>query len=57
MTREQKIEWLQQAENEQIVNMLRFAIVKMGPDMSIATQIEGREDYELITAEILKRMK
>lgn len=56
MTREQKIEWLASASNEAVVDQLKWAVTSMNGD-SISTRIEGQEDYDLITAEILRRMK
>lgn len=57
MTREEKIAWLENATNEQVVNQLRWAVTAMTHGESIQTRIEGQEDYELVQAEILKRMK
>lgn len=58
MTREQKIEWLAKASNEEVVNQLRWAVTGMNvEEFGINTRIEAQEDYELVTAEILKRME
>lgn len=57
MTREQKIEWLSKAGNEEVVNQLRWTVIAMTKADSISAQIESQEDYDLVTAEILKRMK
>lgn len=57
MTREEKIAWLENATNEQVVNQFRWAVTAMTHGESIQTRIEGQEDYELVQAEILKRMK
>ena len=56
MTKEQKIEWLTAASNEKVVDQMRWAIARMNAD-KIEERIEGQEDYELVTAEILRRMK
>lgn len=56
MSREQKIEWLASASNEAVVDQMKWAVTMMNGD-SISTRIEGKEDYDLVTAEILRRMK
>ena len=56
MTREERIEWLKNATNEEVVNQLRWAVAGIYSDM-IELQARWNEDYELITAELLKRMK
>lgn len=55
MTREEKINWLVNATNEQIINQFKWSVIAMSKG-SIEQQIEGQEDYDLVTAEILKRM-
>lgn len=55
MTREEKINWLTNATNEQVINQLKWSVIAMS-NGSIEQQIEGQEDYDLVTAEILKRM-
>lgn len=55
MTREQKIEWIEKAENKELVEQLRWAVGKMSMD-NLQYQIEGCEEYELLTSEIMKRM-
>lgn len=55
MNREERQKWLETATNEQVVNQLKWAIAGIYSD-SIELQVRGNDDYELITAEILKRM-
>lgn len=57
MTREQKIEWLKNASNEEVINQMKWAVTFMAKAESIAMQIESQEDYELVTAELKRRMK
>ena len=56
MTREQKINWLENATNEEVVNQMKWAVIAMTKAESIAKQIEAQEDYELAQAELLKRL-
>lgn len=56
MTKEEKLAWLGSATDEEVVNSLRWAIAAENCG-NIERQIEGQEDYKLITAEILRRMK
>ena len=55
MTREQKIEWLEKATAEQLIEQLRWSVVMMQSD-SINTRVEANDDYALVKAELLKRM-
>ena len=56
MTTEQKKEWLENAESEMLIEQMRWAIAGIESD-SIKLQIRGKEEFELIAAEMLKRMK
>ena len=56
MTREEKIEWLRKANNEEVINQLRWAVMNMTEGRCIETRIKGQEDYELVQAELLKRL-
>lgn len=56
MTRKQKIEWLAKASHKQVIEQLRWAVDEMHSE-NIDLQMAGQEDYELITAEMLRRMK
>lgn len=56
MTREQKTEWLRNASNEEVVNQMRWAVTAMTKADHIATQVEGQEDFELVQAELLRRL-
>lgn len=56
MTREQKIEWLANASNEAVLNQMRWAVLKMNKG-GIEEQVEGQEDYELVMAELKKRLE
>jgi len=56
MTREQKIEWLTNASNEEVINQMRWAVTGMTKADSIAMQVESQEDYELVVAELTKRL-
>ena len=55
MTKEQKIEWLANATNEQVIEQLRWAVHSMDSD-NIKVQIMGSEDYEVVKAELMKRL-
>ena len=55
MTREQKIEWLANANNEEVIEQLRWAVHHMDSD-NLKTKIEGNEDYKLVKAELMKRL-
>jgi len=55
LTTEEKREWLSKATNEQLINQLRWAVEWIKSD-NIELQVEGNEDYRLVTAEMLKRM-
>lgn len=56
MTREQKIEWLANASNDAVLNQMRWAVLKMNRG-GIEEQVEGQEDYELVMAELKKRLE
>lgn len=56
MTREQKIEWLTNASNEEVINQMRWAVTGMTTASSIEMQVESQEDYELVVAELTKRL-
>jgi len=55
MTRERKVEWLNNASNEEVLNQLKWTVITLSKG-SIEQQIAANEDYEIVTAEILKRM-
>ena len=55
MTRERKVEWLNSATNEELLNQLKWTVITLSKG-SIEQQINANEDYEIVTAEILKRM-
>ena len=57
MTRDQKIEWLANASNEEVLERIRWAVVAIYKADSIAAQVEGQEDYDLVMAEIRRRME
>ena len=57
MTREQKIEWLSKATNEEVLDQLRWTVTAMSlTGNTIEQQMNIQEDYELVTAEIMGRM-
>ena len=56
MTREEKIEWLAQASNEEVINQMRWTVTAMVSSTSLELQIQANEDYELVTAELRKRL-
>lgn len=56
MTKEQKIEQLVRAKNEEVINRIKQAIILMMKAEG-SEQAEGEEDYILAKAEVLKRMK
>ena len=55
MTREEKINWLANATSKELVDQMRWTVTAMSHG-SIEQQIEANEDYELVTAELLKRL-
>lgn len=55
MTREQKVEWLNKATSEELLNQLKWTVIALSKG-SIEQQITANEDYEIVTAEILNRM-
>lgn len=57
MTKEQKIEWLRNASNEEVINQMRWAVTAMTKAESIEMQIEAQEDYELVIGELKSRMQ
>lgn len=57
MTKEQKIEWLKNASNSAVIDQMRWAVLRMTSGDHIATRIEGQEDYELVTAELKRRLE
>ena len=60
MTREAKIDWLRKASNEELIGQMKSTVVAISAvfhtDSTLAQQIELQEDYELVTAEMLRRM-
>ena len=56
MTREEKIAWLETASNDEVIEQMRWAVIAMTKADSIPMQIEGREDYTLVTAELKRRL-
>lgn len=57
MTREEKIAWLETASNDDVLEQIRWAVISMTKADSIPMQIEGREDYALVTAELKRRLE
>ena len=57
MTREEKITWLANASNDEVLEQMRWAVIAMTKADSISMQIEGREDYALVTAELKRRLE
>lgn len=55
MTREQKIAWLENATNEELVKQICWVTLRTKCD-SISVVIEAQEDLTLVKAEMLKRM-
>lgn len=55
MMREQKIEWLAKATDEEVVEQLRWAVHFMDSD-NIGMRIDGNESYALVKAELMKRL-
>jgi len=55
MTKEEKINWLRKATNEELLLQYEFSVRTLGND-SIAAQIEAQEDVELAREEILRRI-
>lgn len=56
MTREEKIEWVKSASNEELVDQLKWAVMSISSKI-LSTQIRGQEDYHIISAEILRRLE
>lgn len=58
MTKKEKVDWLTNTTNEQVVDHLKWVVIRMtNQNNNIGEQIEAQEDYNLAVAEILKRMK
>lgn len=57
MTREEKIEWLEKASNEEVIYQLLSAASRMTEGRCIETRIEGQLDYDLVHAELLRRLE
>lgn len=55
LTREEKIEWIKTATNEELVDQLYWAHSMMRSEF-IDQQVSGQESKELLEAEILRRM-
>lgn len=56
MTREEKISWLESASNDEVLNQMKWSVIAMISD-NIAKRIEGQEDYELVLAELKRRLE
>lgn len=56
MTKEQKIEWIEKADNEKLLRSFRWAVLDVKNATSIAEQIEAEEDYDMFYNELLKRL-
>lgn len=58
MTREEKIAWLEKASNEQVIKQFEARVRDMEHLFEIKhrTIEEIQEDYELVKAEVLKRL-
>lgn len=56
MKKEEKIIWLENASNEELINQFRWSVLAMSNGNNISARIEGQEDYDLVTAELLKRL-
>lgn len=54
MTREQKIEWLKNASNEELMEQYDTSLRYMDKN---AFEIEYLEDMDLVRAEVLRRMR
>ena len=57
MTIQEKIEWLRKASNEEVINQLKSSVMRMTEGRCIETRIEGQEDYNLVQAELIKRLE
>lgn len=57
MTKEEKLNWLANASNDEILEQMRWAVIAMTKADSIPMQIESREDYTLVTAELKRRLE
>lgn len=55
MTQEQKIEWLKNANSKELIEQMRWTVTALTHG-NIAQQIEANEDYNLVTAELLRRL-
>lgn len=55
MTREQKIEWLENASNEEVLKQYETSIRTL--DRGLMFDRENLEDVQLVKAELLKRME
>lgn len=55
MTKEQKIKWLKDATNDQVIDQFRWTVIKLS-NGTIAEKVEANEDYELVVSELKWRM-
>lgn len=57
MSKAEKQAWLENASNDEVLNQMKWSVIKMtSPNSSIQEHIEGNEDYELVLAELKKRL-
>lgn len=56
MTKEEKINWLRKATNEEVLDQLLSAQARLSYS-GIGEQVEAQEDVELAREEILRRME
>ena len=57
MTEQEKIDWLAKATPEKLIEQLRWTVTIIANAETFAARYDAQQDYELITAEMLKRMK
>jgi hypothetical protein len=56
MTKEEKITWLVNASNDEVLEQMKWSVIAMTKADSIAMRIEGQEDYDLVLAELKRRL-
>ena len=57
MTNEEKITWLENANNDELLNQYKWSVIRMHDSNStIAEQYEANIDFELALAELKKRL-
>jgi len=62
MTREEKITWLKATwlaneSNDEVLNQMKWSVIAMTKADNIAMQIKAQKDYDLVLAELKRRLE